>query len=330
VTSARVIHRQPAGIWWRFDRYEIRGDFIRPAPGAALGPFDPSKWPRSGKADCPPHLELARLVRAVPRGPWPKELRDGVLDWCRRHGLLGLMPHNLLSVRLGSWQLDRSGQSWVTSYSHWEADQYGPPWGEVIESDFGDGVIYNDANSGWANYFPDLWPKDRGLGERALPELQLVPTSEEFWRAYGEPFDHFVRIACHLGNALTVIADPDGEPVIESGGVQLEYDAALARLNALAAPVSTEVVRAGRGKYHQTWQSPSLLGYLAMQAVQDLLGERRILKCPCDQLFATTHHRARHCSKTCADRWRQRAHRARRNAKRSPIRKRQRVKTRRR
>ncbi|MDQ6671515.1 MAG: hypothetical protein M3069_12325, partial [Chloroflexota bacterium] len=32
------------GTWWHFDRYEIRGGVLRPAPGTARRPYDP--WAR--------------------------------------------------------------------------------------------------------------------------------------------------------------------------------------------------------------------------------------------------------------------------------------------
>ena len=131
--APRSAHRQPTGLWWCYSRYEIRGGYIRPAPRARLTPFDPSAWPRSGKADLPPYLELAHLVREIPTDQPLGSLDESghigrdVLDWCRKHGLLGLLPHTLLSVRLGYWQLHRSGAAWVTSDVTPDEDY--EPWG---------------------------------------------------------------------------------------------------------------------------------------------------------------------------------------------------------
>ncbi|MGI9147759.1 MAG: hypothetical protein ACR2IK_14605, partial [Chloroflexota bacterium] len=36
------------GTWWHFDRYEIRGGALRPAPGATLQSYDP--WARYAQA----------------------------------------------------------------------------------------------------------------------------------------------------------------------------------------------------------------------------------------------------------------------------------------
>ncbi len=47
---------------------------------------------------------------------------------------------------------------------------------------------------------------------------------------------------------------------------------AMERLNGIAHGVTPVVGRDEKGRFHQEWRSPSLLGHLAMQPVQDLIG----------------------------------------------------------
>src|SRR3972149_10223043 len=84
------------GRWWRFNRYEIRDRYIRPAPGAALEEFDP--WAeflkvrtktRSGQGEGPVEL-LARALHGVKfdllhtPGPFTltPESEKQILAWC--------------------------------------------------------------------------------------------------------------------------------------------------------------------------------------------------------------------------------------------------------
>ena len=95
------------GTWWHFDRYEIRGGALRPAPGAVLQSYDPwaryaqarSGWASSGgKA---PYELLLDLVWSLRLRPTSKrdaiqlepESEQALLAWCSAHGLLGLLPH---------------------------------------------------------------------------------------------------------------------------------------------------------------------------------------------------------------------------------------------
>lgn len=96
------------GTWWHFDRYEIRGGALRPAPGATLQSYDPwaryaqarSGWGNSGgKAPYELFLDLVWSLRLRPtskKGEPPQlepESEQALLAWCAEHGLLGLLPH---------------------------------------------------------------------------------------------------------------------------------------------------------------------------------------------------------------------------------------------
>ncbi len=89
-----------SGAWWRFDRYEIRDEAIRPEHGASLEEYDPWQEYREsrlpGSTQAPPYQSLLDLLERITIRP----ARDGgwsvtpaghtlISDWCARHGLLG-------------------------------------------------------------------------------------------------------------------------------------------------------------------------------------------------------------------------------------------------
>ena len=90
--------------WWRFTDYEIKDGYIRPADGAQVEEYDP--WAghisaRSGSRMEPPYQQLLELVdrTTTTRGVTLNRVaRDAILDWSRRFGLLGLVPHQVAMV----------------------------------------------------------------------------------------------------------------------------------------------------------------------------------------------------------------------------------------
>ncbi len=97
--------------WWRFDRYEIKDNVIRPAPGSSLSPYDP--WVdfqqiRNQTSGQPAYMELARLATALKSDPATKgrilnvsqESQSQILAWCKRHGLLGALLSRWVLVTL--------------------------------------------------------------------------------------------------------------------------------------------------------------------------------------------------------------------------------------
>ena len=91
------------GTWWRFDRYDVGQDYIRPADGARLECFDPwqqhAELARHRRDYEPPYVTLARLCEKVtdaqgvaePYDPVPQGVLDAVADWCAQWGLLGAL-----------------------------------------------------------------------------------------------------------------------------------------------------------------------------------------------------------------------------------------------
>ena len=148
--------------WWRFDHYEIQDGFIKPGAKASLAEFDPwlaYETRAEGHIDIPPYLELVNLVQELSRDPFrqrtpvSQELEAGVLDWCRRLGLLGLLPHEVSSARFGSSMLTRTGAGWIESTYPWEPGPYEPPEIEIIGESVTGEVLY-EAENYWYEYFP--------------------------------------------------------------------------------------------------------------------------------------------------------------------------------
>lgn len=95
------------GTWWRFERYELRDGYVRPAPGAVLQAYDPwvAYWEarsiRGGGAGLSPYeslLELAWAGRLLATGIGEEVVLEpaserAVLEWCGRWGLLGVLSH---------------------------------------------------------------------------------------------------------------------------------------------------------------------------------------------------------------------------------------------
>ena len=120
--TGRGRQRLQLGRWPRFDRYEVREGYIRPARGAALRWYDPWTGHEPSRAHSkrtptgyPALLRLARECRLKPNRPQrpgtirphfgPRyaltaETEESLCHWCSENGLLGLLLERTLSVTL--------------------------------------------------------------------------------------------------------------------------------------------------------------------------------------------------------------------------------------
>src|SRR4051812_9704500 len=96
-------------LWWRFSQYELRDGYIRPAPGAALGTFDP--WAhyhaaRDGRGTGqPPYVSLLNLLDTLPSSPavsMTAACEAKLLAWCNEYGLLGVLLQRTHMVTIAS------------------------------------------------------------------------------------------------------------------------------------------------------------------------------------------------------------------------------------
>ena len=312
---------QAEGVWWRFDRYQVRDGYIRPAPRASLEQYDP--WKAYWNQTQVPASALVDLVQNVePKhflDPWPptwKPTHDQEFEiarFCEQYGLLGTLLHELLSIRLGPHMLARTPNGWEERGYFYEAGE--EHYVEIVKMEMDGQATTSNEKGDWYRYFPHISreEQDRLEHEWSAPP---VPPSTEFWQAYAEPIREFMVNARWFANAIQVLAGEPSAKIVEGRESALDRAGAVERLQRLMTPV-TLGLQLAKGRYHQLWRSPSLLGHLAMQAVEDLLGKRRRwVTCPaCDKVVPTTHHRKRFCSERCASRYRQQQQR-KRDAKR--------------
>jgi hypothetical protein len=236
-------------------------------------------------------------------GDEPRALVRGITEFCQRYGLLGLLPHRTLLARLGGRrEFLRTAVGWRASAVSWEPEDFEPP--ETVITFDGDELAVDDAQA-WHDFF-------RGLpAARWQQKNPPLPPSEAFWDHYQEPVTSFIFEARAFASAVELLAEGGPSKITELHGAVLDRDGARARLRALMAGVSP-ALRASKRGHRLTWESPSLLGHLAMQAAHDLVGDRRTVQCEeCPESFSTGHWRARFCSPRCSNRNRQRAKRER-------------------
>ena len=115
------------GLWRKFTRYELRDGYICPAPEAQLESYDPWKGyldaREAGKERVPPYQTLLELTKDLRAELFreldlrssrfietnkelgeaigeDRELKEDILRWCSRHGLLGLLPQLFPRIRL--------------------------------------------------------------------------------------------------------------------------------------------------------------------------------------------------------------------------------------
>ena len=271
----------PEASWWRFGRYEIRDEIhVKVRPGKVDGiivpvseettaPYITPTAPDDGlrdrrliefnpweelsrvreEATIPAYAQLRDLVRDVPVGVDPgyvfsESFKKGVCEWCGRYGLLGLLPHNVRSVRIESWQVHRIGSRFEQSHN---PDQPFPS--EILVEEFGLGTESLDVDVEWWPYFPEVAAKSPMSSVDSTTLRELIPLSKDFWSHYREPLFEFVFHARLFANAIDVLVDPDHAQVKEGYNDFLDHRGAIARLNQLSSVVTQQVRIPENGKY---------------------------------------------------------------------------------
>ena len=147
------------GRWWRFDKYEIRGGALRPAPSTQLKAYDPWKrYLRSrtrGQETLPPYAEFVNLRQSLSLGV--QESEAAILEWCSRYGLPGMLLHQTRSVTLAP--------RWVT---------VGDKPSLIVPGQ----VQYVRTNNGWAEKRTTLQPVSVESSFNR-PELEGSPVPEK-------------------------------------------------------------------------------------------------------------------------------------------------------
>jgi hypothetical protein len=338
-----------AGRWWRFSRYELNGWHIIPAMRAKLEEYDP--WaeyraaddaatrthPAGKRALQPPYMTLLDMFAELPFQPGGESEasalkpagRKTVLDWCSRHGLLGVLPHRARLVALApvATAIDATqvryarttDRGWVADETRVQLDRVQRPRRPhvrrpdppelvsphvVIEAEDSSEARQEALVTSWSRFFPATPTAERETFQYPRP------LSPEFWRTYGEPLYDFLDSARLLQRVLRLLAyareteDPEDNP-------ERIAQRELQRLNRIVATVSPALYFV-EGNLRQRWSSPSLLASYAMMALLDLSGNRVRACAECGRLFVTDAYQTRYCSPAHSNRARKRAYKRRR------------------
>jgi hypothetical protein len=307
-------HATSFGEWWRFERYEIRGEHICPAPRAKLIRYDP--WEKYHQARAgrrglrAPHEDLIRVAEtltfrrqgeALVYAP-AAESEERILSWCNEYGMLGILPQELVALTLQPRSQDfpkvgqamvqhryfRDSGGWRTStrdHSKRFKVRFDEP-GALIASRTGGGELryQQEGLDGLelSAFFPSLSSDDRA--SFLYPE----PLSEQFWKLYAEPTGRIMSAA--LG--FRTIADD----------FELKGDAHLGRrdLNELVRNVHPRLVRLLDGRFRKRWAGLTLLASLGMMLIEDLSQDWTVRKCEaCELSFMAESVREVYCSTRC-------------------------------
>jgi hypothetical protein len=339
-----------AGGWFRFDGYEIVDGLIRPRSRSAMLEYDPWAIYReqlAAKEGSAPYVSLIEAIGDVGMGEDGKPTRplkpreeDAILAWCRQYGLLGVLPHETLSVTLAA-RWDYMGRA-AGKPDGWEDDphqmalqvQYlraGGVWRQAMRCIISRKEPLRSPPRGSP---PEIIPADgtafdkpkvmllrmgkgevevEGLGAHWARHFPTVTASEvetflypcpgtpNFWKLYAEPLDEFVGAVLRLKSALTAVA--------ERGGKGPSPTDAFAPL---VGPVGMAVEAGADAVLDTRWIYPTLLASLSGMIVQDRSANRRPRRCqstPCNNLFVSSAWQAKYCSSRCSKRAEMRAYR---------------------
>ncbi len=331
------------GMWWLFSDYHIYEPpwtaekpavkeyfrYVRPTPGSELETYDISL--SSTKTS---------LVAESCRSFLALDLEDeaAILDWCRRYGLLGILPESTVLVRLKPrWKFlsdaPQSRQLVATQREHIRTHVGWSPIDRRILIKEGEFHIVPDDEHRLEDYLHRLVdPGDTTLPEpQALtsvlfhtryeqqtlaqsvgrffpgvptPDLEIyqypTPLSDPFWCEYAEPLENFRSAARGFRDMLDGLRlnTPLNELPLEA---QRRLLNSRSQLHALLS-VSPALGFQEDGTFTPKWAFSSLLAIFAFAIRQDLLGGKTIRHCKrpkCRTLFLTGQGNREYCSSRC-------------------------------
>ena len=246
-------------------------------------------------------------------GPLTDDSEKAIVNWCRRYGLLGVLPHRVSQVTLSA--LDGEQRQYVKINIGWTEvirdcrNSVGAPGrpSVILQALRGSVLEVEPLSTTWARFFPDVAVADREMF--AYPQ----PLTESFWKLYAEPLQDFLSAARALRELLAALRFQKSAKLREAhdalaGGPPIV-------LNALIAPVGLDAQMKGNSIGSINLVPGSLLASLTLMLLEDLL-QGRALQCPCGKLFVSKAYQARYCSKRCRWRFEQRNFREISNANR--------------
>ncbi len=323
------------GKWKKWTHYELVNGVIVPAQHAELKEYDPwekyrvnfGKYRTVEQPYCS-LLELGRHLDHEKNGGVrqskgdPKQVSGGtkrgpqnaadklILDWCNKHGLLGLLP--VLSTRIEVTDNvfhHRDGGKWLTILRHQERRRSTVIESQRVESGEDDSFtpqIRGDSRETltWLDWViheyetTQLAKKSTFFGgSPGEPFTPWRPGSGAFWKIYREPADE-------IGDWCTVFAH-SASFLSRSSGLTNERDflnasrLVLSKLAESAAPYY-EYYPERSIILDEVRRPAGLLASYAQMLLWDLVEGRRVLRCVnCDRYFVSDEHRASYCSPRC-------------------------------
>jgi hypothetical protein len=310
--------------WAKFDRYEIRGGYIRPADGSATTFYDP--WdafgtPEGKAALRQPYHSLLKLARSLPASAealTPDNV-GAITDWCAAYGLPGVLQECVSSAVIaensvagprfvviaretGGWAAGsvrsetrtlRSDLARIDAAPHGIVDEFSYAIARPLD-EFA--FETEPLTKTWTRFFPDFTAPGPVEDKPPYP----VPFTSWFWERYAEPLDDFLDAARIFRSAVDSLAHfqkrkPRNEQEQRTASTAEQW---LWRLTSSVRPLLH--LQRGRGtNYAVGWVSDSLLSAYAMMAALDLSRSRQVECAKCLSLFISQARQGKYCSTSC-------------------------------
>jgi len=335
------------GKWKLWTRYELVNSTVVPAQDAELREYDPweryranfGKYRTVEQPYCslidlgirlaqqreegvrPSRIDPKHVTSVTIRGP-QNEADSLILDWCNKHGLLGLVP--VLATRIDITDKIyhvRDGGKWRTVLRQEERRKSTVIEHQLVESGDEDSftpLIQGDHRETltWLNWVFHAYEKTPLAKKRAFfgawspsqPFTPWRPGSSAFWKIYGEPADEFADWCIVFARTASFLS--------RSSGLANELDflnasrLVLSRLSDSAVPYFAYYPE--RTIVLDEERTPAgLLASYALMLLWDLVEGRRTLVCMnCGRYFVSDERRAAYCAPRCRNTAQSRRYRA--------------------
>ena len=339
--------------WYRFSDYTILEDawspkappemadhfrFIRPSPNARLEVYRPTVVPAGDVLPGDKAIDPTVAVDLEALQELDLEDELAILAWCRKFGLLGILPHTTISIRLAPrWlkgpgvdppdhllfptqmQYFRTNMGWkpieVSNLGGEQAcrielDQeypYDDWYDRIVEP--GDTSLRSGAvvTPLFSDHYEEM-ELERAIGRyfpSIPPETRAaakypMPGSTDFWYQYGESVAQFRHAVRGFKNAVEQLKNIGSLSDAPADALR-SLSQGHAQFQSLLS-ASPDIFVEPDGSFSPQWGFSSLLAMFALSIWQYLIGGKSIRHCKrarCRKIFVTKQHNQDYCSKKC-------------------------------